>query len=486
MYEAGIMSKLGRGTKNDYTVAYKMFSAAAAAGISYAKYEIGNCLFNGLGTVRNREQAYSHYLSAFRDGENNPKAAFMLGLCCLKGHGTELNEADAYEWFRKGAELGSRGAVYMKGECLFFGVGTEENKAAAVECYRRAISYEYDTADRITPPILALAQCYEKGLGVIKNPEEAMELYRKAAEFGDPDAWHLMGYATLSGIGVKAEYAAARNCFLRAARKESISAMKMMGWFADEGKGIPVNKKDACKWYTMVINKKLDSRPSLFDFPNRYRERVQSEMSAKLEAQYRLGILLPRIGGDFDSYVKGFEHLAQAASLDYAPAQTEVAKIYVHGGDLKNYYESPFSKPDAPFEDGSSTPDKATLSNAMNKLGDAMFDGSGIARKNPAAAARCYKISAELGCVDACYSYGWCLRHGQGVRENNAEAVKWLKLAADKGNANAAFSYGLCCEEGSGLDMKNKREALSYYRKAAASGHTEAMERYIKLSEQGS
>ena len=119
----------------------------------------------------------------------------------------------------------------------------------------------------------------------------------------------------------------------------------------------------------------------------------------------------------------------------------------------------------------------------MNKLGDAYFDGKSLVEKSKSAATRCYKIAAELGNVDASYSYGWCLRHGSGVRENDVEAVKWLKIAADKGNVNAAYSYGLCCEEGAGTGIKNKREARSYYRKAAAAGHAEAAKRYISLSE---
>ena len=119
----------------------------------------------------------------------------------------------------------------------------------------------------------------------------------------------------------------------------------------------------------------------------------------------------------------------------------------------------------------------------MNKLGDSYFDGKSLVKKNEVAAARCYKIAAGIGDVDAAYSYGWCLRHGVGLNENDTEAVKWLKLAADKGNVNAAYSYGLCCEEGSGTGIKNRRDARSYYRKAAAAGHIEAAKRYMALSE---
>ena len=56
-------------------------------------------------------------------------------------------------------------------------------------------------------------------------------------------------------------------------------------------------------------------------------------------------------------------------------------------------------------------------------------------------------------------------------------------MAADKGNGNAAYSYGLCCEEGSATGVKNKREALYYYRLAAGSGHIEAAKRYLALTE---
>ena len=169
--------------------------------------------------------------------------------------------------------------------------------------------------------------------------------------------------------------------------------------------------------------------------------------------------------------------------MGHEKAQLEISKISVSGGDLKKYFDSSFSREKALFPDGSATPDDHTLSEAMNKLGDAFFDGKGMLKKNQPAAVRCYKISAELGNIDAAYSYGWCLRHGAGVHENAVEAIKWLKLAADKGNANAAYSFGLCCEEGAGTGVKNRRDAITYYRKAAALGHTEASSRFIALSE---
>jgi TPR repeat protein len=485
MYEAGLMCKNGRGTKKDEALAYKMFSAAASAGFASAEYEVGNCYFEGIGTVRNRELAFLRFTRAYEVDNENSAAAFKLGLCRLKGLGTEKDESAAFKWFCRGDELGSPAATYMLGECYYYGVGVEEDKSEAVKCYEKTISYDYDYADnsRTVPATLALAICLELGLGTEKNHRRALELYKSASETGDSDANYLTGKAIIAGVGMRAEYAAARIYILRAARKGYLPAMLTMGIMADEGKGMQKNRGDAERWYTKAINSDIVRTPELYTFPHRFFETLDTVVNSKTEAEFRLGMLIARHQPSAQSYMQAFEHIALAASLGYEPAETEISKIYIFGGDLKAYYESPFSESGAEFENGDTTPDNETLGAAMNKLGDALFEGNGMTRKNEAAAARCYKIAAEIGNNDACYSYGWCLRHGVGLRENSSESVKWLKISADRGNANAAYSFGLCCEEGYDTGIKNRREALRYYRIAASAGHSDAAQRYIMLSE---
>ena len=194
-------------------------------------------------------------------------------------------------------------------------------------------------------------------------------------------------------------------------------------------------------------------------------------------------MLIPHCDRSTQGYIEAFENISLAAAAGHRAAQDEIARIYLYGGDLKNYYEDDPARDLTYIEDDQGSVDKSALANALNKLGDAFFDGKGLVKKNESAAAKCYKTAAELGQNDACYSYGWCLRHGVGVRENDVEAAKWLKKSADGGNINAAYSYGLCCEEGVGTGIRNKREALYYYRLAAASGHTDAAERYMLISE---
>lgn len=478
MYESGMMSKSGRGTKKSASTAYKMFYQAAELGLSDAEYEVGNCYLEGLGTVRNSEVAYLYYLRAFESDNCNAATAYRLGLCNLKGLGTEKDEKIAFEWFCRGSELGSGDAAYMKGECHFFGIGTEKDHKSAAEAFLQAIGYqngEFSLASAYS----SLAECFEEGLGVRRDIEEAMNLYKAASEAGDPRATYELGRLYMSGLDKKPDARNARMYILRAARSAYIPAMLAIGIFADEGYGVPRNASDAEKWYTKVVGATVKSSPELYDFPQRFYQRTEKEAELKIEAQYRLGMLLSKSEPSMRAYAGAFENIAFAASLGHEAAKIEISKIYLSGGDLKNYYEGASSDMVDVDANASSS---VVQGNAMNKLGDAYFDGKTLLKKNEVAAARCYKISAEIGNVDGAYSYGWCLRHGVGVSENDAEAIKWLKLAADRGNVNAAYSYGLCCEEGSGTGIKNKREARSYYRKAASAGHVDAARRYMSLS----
>ncbi|MBE6584521.1 MAG: sel1 repeat family protein [Ruminococcaceae bacterium] len=488
-YQAGKMYMLGLGTKKDPDAAYRMFSSAAKQNLTCAEYEVANCFFEGVGAVRNRANAYNHYLSAYEaDGDHKADAAYRLGLCLLKGLGVKQQRHEAIRWFESGAELGSPEAMYMLGECYNYGIGTTADQEKAFALYLCAAK----AAEQLAVPtkchahlFIAIAQCYEKGIGTAQDLSLAIDTYKHAAEHGDVEALYRAGCAIICQSQERSALASARTYFLRAARHAYMPAMLMMGIFSENGSGVQKNASDAKSWYAKAVVSKNDPQISLYEFPERFAENVTLHSEAKSQAQYRLGMLMARDCTSAQDQIRAFEYISISAAMGYAPARKEITKIHLSGGDLKTYYESPFSDENATFDGGHSSPNAKDLAIAMYKLGDAFFDGKGLLKKNEIASANCYKFSAELGMVDACYSYGWCLRHGVGTVENDAEAVKWLKLAADRGNAGAAYSYGLCCEEGAGTGVKNKREAMYYYRMAATSGHADAAKRYISLSDRG-
>lgn len=488
-YEAGKMSMQGRGTKKDPDAAYRMFSSAVRHGYAAAEYELANCFFDGTGAVRNRASAYTHYLSAYNaQDKNQSDAAYRLGLCHLNGFGVSQDKEMAAQWFEKGRALNSPEATYMLGECYYYGVGVAKDADVAFNLFVEAARGAQDSPSPIkchSHLFLALAQCYESGIGTSKDAQKAIASYKTAAEHSDEEALYRTGRAIISGVGMRSEYPAARTYFLRAARHGYMPAMLMMGIFSESGKGVNKNRDDAKSWYSKAVTAKTSPKMSIYIFPERFAEAVMLYAEAKSEAQYRFGMMIARTNPAAQIQIRAFEYIAISAAMGYDPARREITKIHISGGDLKTYYDSPFSSESALFDGGHKNPSGKDLAIAMYKLGDAFFDGKGLLKKNEEASARCYKFSAELGMVDACYSYGWCLRHGVGIDENDAEAVKWLKLAADRGNANAAYSYALSCEEGVGMGIKNKREAMYYYRIAAASGHTGAAKRYVALSSIG-
>ena len=486
-YEAGRMCISGRGTKKNYDAAYDYFISAAQNGYAPAEYEAANCNFDGNGAMKNREMAYLYYCRAYEsDNVNRADAAYKIGLCHLKGLGVKKDEKTAFDWFSSASRLGSPEALYMLGECCYFGVGTDKDEAIAVEHFLKSESeFESEKADKseYVSLLLALGHCFELGIGIEADPRRARLLYKAAAESGRADALYEHGRAMLYGLGMKPEYAAARPLFLRSARRGYAPSMLMMGMFSDDWNGATQNRDDAQNWYFKAINHDDEPHMSIFDFPNRFAENSKAYTESKIKAQFRLGMLISKTEKSIQGYTKAFEYVSLSASMGYSLAQAEIARIYVSGGDLTEYYEGRSFAPDESYSEfGETPPDKNALGEAMNKLGDTFFDGKQTIKKNENAAARCYRYAAELGNVDAAYSYGWCLRHGVGVRENDTEAARWLKMAADKGNANAAYSYGLCCEEGAGTGIKNKREALYYYRMAASAGHGDAALRFVKLS----
>jgi TPR repeat protein len=487
-YEAGKMRMTGHGTKKNPDTAYQLLASAVRDGYAPAEYEVANCFFEGNGAVRNRNNAYLHYLKAYETDElNKADAAYRLGVCNLKGLGTGKNEGLAFEWFERGSQLGSPDALYMLGECYYYGVGTAQNDFLAAATYLQAIEQIDEkniTDEKHASLLLAIAQCYEHGRGVDKDAVKAMSFYKKAADTGNDEAMFRTGQAIITGIGMRAEYAASRTYFLRAARHGYMPAMLSMGIFSEEGRGIKKNRADARSWYVKAVSAESEPHISLFDFPERFAESTKLYMDSKIKAQYRLGMLTAHYNATASDYIKAFEYIAIAAAMGYDPARVEIAKIHKSGGDLKEYYEGVgASVVNTAGEGVDFNVNAAEIALAMDKLGDAFFDGKNLLKKNDTYAARCYKFAAEQGNIEAIYSYGWCLRHGVGVNENDAEAVKWLKIAADRGNSNAAYSYGLCCEEGAATGIRNKREALYYYRAAAMSGHLEAAQRYMMLSE---
>jgi TPR repeat protein len=93
--------------------------------------------------------------------------------------------------------------------------------------------------------------------------------------------------------------------------------------------------------------------------------------------------------------------------------------------------------------------------------------------KNDEQAALYYRKAAELGNVDAQYSYGLCCFKGKGVPQNFPEAMAWFRKAAEQGNIEGQYALFSCYSEGTGVPQ-NYAEAYRWCLMLAEQGDSHA------------
>jgi len=66
-------------------------------------------------------------------------------------------------------------------------------------------------------------------------------------------------------------------------------------------------------------------------------------------------------------------------------------------------------------------------------------------------------------------TWACCYVHGDGVAKDAEQAVSWYRRAAEAGNTEAQFNLGSCYDDGDGV-AKDAEQAVSWYRRAAEAG----------------
>ena len=111
-----LYTSYGRGVEQDYQQAINWYQQAALAGHHIAKYNLGNCYYNGNGVEQDYQQAINWYQQA---AEQNIEGAMnKLGECYQYGYGVEQDYQQAINWYQKAAEKGNGWAQDMF--CLLY------------------------------------------------------------------------------------------------------------------------------------------------------------------------------------------------------------------------------------------------------------------------------------------------------------------------------------------------------------------------------
>jgi TPR repeat protein len=168
----------------------------------------------------------------------NPTALFEKGMNALTGTGFSRNDLSGVQYIRQSADAGYAPAQAVMGYFAEIGFSTPPEPEQAATYYTKAAAQ----GDRLSAWVLG--RMYFTGIGEQRNLNEAERWLSKAANQGDAFGAHLLGSLKLE----KSDYAGAAAWFRKAAEQGLPQAQQQLGSMLKEGKGIPVDKFEACVW----------------------------------------------------------------------------------------------------------------------------------------------------------------------------------------------------------------------------------------------
>lgn len=213
----------------------------AEEGHARAQVALGDLYKSGKGVSKNDAEAFKWYRKAAELGDRD--AQFQVGYMLYTGAGTAKDMRQAAAWFHKAAEQGDAIAQSNLGLMYATGRGVEEDDAQAVAWYCKAAEQGYADAQ------YRLGGMYFLGEGVAKDVAQAFVWYRKAAEQGHTVAQFNVGVMYASGSGVAKDDVQAVVWYRKAAEQGDAGAQNNLGTHYADGKGVKQDRSQAVLWY---------------------------------------------------------------------------------------------------------------------------------------------------------------------------------------------------------------------------------------------
>lgn len=180
--DAPSMWRLGNWERNGWLgekhpdKAVEWYRKAADLGDRSALNDLGDCYEKGIGTETNIEEAVACWMKAAE--KRHGWAACKVAIRYQK----DKKQKEAFEWFRKSADIGSDYGCCKLGECYEKGWGTETNAALSAKWFLQGARRNHSWGMEKT------GDFYRDGYGVEKDLVKAREWYEKAARRGNKNA----------------------------------------------------------------------------------------------------------------------------------------------------------------------------------------------------------------------------------------------------------------------------------------------------------
>jgi TPR repeat protein len=182
---------------------------------------------------------------------------------------------------------------------------------------------------------LQLGRGYEKA----KRYDDAHRWYAKAAELGNAQAMHNLGFQYATGQGAQRDYAEARKWFSKAAELGNAAAMFHLGQLYENGAGVHRDYGEARRWFAQAADRGIplamiylgELYANGLGVPRDYNEaRLWYRKAALLgsaPAMYNLGLLHEKGRGGPRDYAEARKWYAKAADIGNDEAKRSLARL---------------------------------------------------------------------------------------------------------------------------------------------------------------
>ncbi|PHR95728.1 MAG: hypothetical protein COA78_29610, partial [Blastopirellula sp.] len=249
-YELALKLYLGDGMLLDYPRAYQLFRKAADRGHTLAKTFVGLFLvLDSYGIQKDLNQATDWFNSAMPTlrslaEEGEPVAESQYAVMFDYGLGVKKDSKEALKWYMRSASKNYAHAQRCVGMMYQRELGVQLNDTEAVKWLRMASEQQY------APAFSDLGYMYGTGKGVTRD----LAAGGKAAELGDPNAQHQLGWKYNHGIGVQVDHVEAMKWYRMAVQQDIPVSMCNIGLMYEEGEGVRQDYSEALKWYRKAAN----------------------------------------------------------------------------------------------------------------------------------------------------------------------------------------------------------------------------------------
>ena len=445
-YKLGVMYDTGQGVEQDFTKAIEHFEQSIKYKEKpYSLWRLGKIYLLGKGVTKDYDKAKEYFERAEAVGDANSQ--FELGHIHEYGKGIPISLPRAIHYYEKSAEQGDADAQYKLD--LLTGKVDKKDWHADFETaldftygytvdvdFDKAIEYYQKAADKGSAVSLYNIGFIVNLTSKTKQSKLEFEYYKKSAELGNIYAQTVLSNYYAIGIGVNVDDEKSFYWDMQAALNGNLSSIKSVADGYYSGVGTSKNYDEAINWYQKAID--MGDDESVYDIAAMYED-----------------------GEGFEEDTdKAIELYTQAADMGYAKAQNTLSEYYLKGIHVKRDYQKSYDLALKAAEQG--------FSGAQNKLGFFYQTGKNVVEVDMEKALSYYEKAAEQGSVKAQYNLGILYLNGIGIKKDKSKAFALFKKSADLGHPDAQHQVGAFYDFAIGDVQKDVKEAIKWYKKAAA------------------